>query len=129
LLAHASCNNAAAAEDPCASAQTTKQINECKHRQLERADSELNATYQKVLTRLSAPDALGRPQDEEKKSVVEAQRHWVKFREANCFAVWSLNADGTVRTALNIGCLEELAVQREQQLRKWFLAGAEDSEK
>jgi uncharacterized protein YecT (DUF1311 family) len=111
-----------AAEDPCSAAKTTVEINACAKEAFDRADRELNATYQRVLAVFDEPDGLGRPQDQTKKSLIKAQRHWVQFREANCFSVWLIHAEGTVRVSQRLACMEELARQREQQLRKWFLS-------
>lgn len=128
-LAHGFSSDAVAAEDPCANVVTTLEINNCMNERLARAERELNSTYQKVLAQFDEPDAMGRTQDQEKRSLEEAQRHWIKFRQANCYVIWLMNADGTIRVSMKVGCLEELAIQREQQLRKWFLDGAEEAEK
>jgi uncharacterized protein YecT (DUF1311 family) len=111
-----------AAEDSCSTARTTIEINACAKEAFDRADRELNATYQLVLAEFDKPDGLGRPQGQTKKSLIQAQRHWVQFREANCFTVWLINAEGTVRVSQKLACMEELARQREQQLRRWFLS-------
>lgn len=115
-------NSSFAAEDPCNAAKTTVEINACAKAAFDRADRALNATYQKVLATFDAPDGLGRPRDQDKKSLIQAQRHWVQFREANCFTVWLRYAEGTIRVSQKLACMEELARQREAQLQKWFLA-------
>jgi uncharacterized protein YecT (DUF1311 family) len=122
FIAAGAFSSARAAEDLCVDAITTVEINACSNEKFQRAEHELNATYKKVLARFDQTNGLDRPQDQQKKSLITAQRHWIKFREANCFTVWLINADGTIRTQQNLACMTELARQREEQLQTWFLA-------
>lgn len=123
LLALLSINQVAFADgDPCERAVTTIEINACVKAKLDAADQKLNATYKQVIDLLNQPDGLGRSQVGIKNQLIKAQRLWVNFRDKNCDVVWALNADGTVRTSLYLGCKVDLTLQREEQLRKWALS-------
>lgn len=110
-----------AQEDPCVTQRNTREINACVKQQLDVAEAELNAAYKEVLARLAKPDGLGRPQDGVRARLVEAQRHWIQFREKNCDALLMQEADGSARSSQYMGCKRELAQQRTEQLRRWFL--------
>lgn len=122
LLASSVGELACAAEDtdPCVTQRNTLEINACSKRRLDEAEADLNSTYQAALAKLALPDGLGRGQNDIRKRLIEAQRHWVTFREKNCDAVLMLNADGTVRTYMYLSCKQQLAEERTKQLRLWF---------
>lgn len=101
----------------CAKANTTPEINECAHAEQQKVEQKLNATYQAALNFLDQMDPLVKDDAVKAKAkLIEAERAWIKFREADCDAVFSLNASGTIRTVLRIGCMKSHAQSRIQDL-------------
>jgi uncharacterized protein YecT (DUF1311 family) len=103
----------------CATAMADPDINECAARDLAQADATLNRVYRETLASL-AELAAGNPDAKDaRKQLVEAQRLWVKFRESDCDAVFTLNQGGTIRTAMYYGCMTQHAELRTKQLREF----------
>lgn len=97
----------------CAQAITTPEINECASIEQQEVETQLNATYQKVLAFLDQADPLIKDDAARAKAkLMEAQRTWIKFREADCDAVYNLNASGTIRNVMRIGCMQAHGKQR-----------------
>ncbi|MER8884613.1 lysozyme inhibitor LprI family protein [Mesorhizobium sp. C280B] len=63
--------------DDCANAQDQGTLNECAGNAFDKADKKLNDAYKQIEGRLKG-DA------ETKKLLVDAQRNWVAFRDAEC---------------------------------------------
>ncbi len=85
--------------------------------ELKRVDRELNATYQRIMTALP-PDE---PDEHPQRSLIEAQRAWIKWRDAECNMVGEIN--GGVRmwkSANTVGCLAEMTKARTAELVKRF---------
>jgi uncharacterized protein YecT (DUF1311 family) len=103
----------------CSKAITTPDTNACAAVELKSAEAKLNQVYQRVLKALDKPDAPHEPYSEMRKSLVEAQRAWVKFREADCHAVYLKHASGTIRTVMHIGCMQGHAEKRTKELEDY----------
>lgn len=95
----------------CANAVTTPDMNECAAREQKVVEAKLNRTYQQLLKDLNDPDSAGT-----KKKLVAAQRAWVKFREADCAAVYEHHSGGTIRNLVYSGCMRGRAEQRITEL-------------
>jgi len=95
----------------CANAVTTPDMNECAAREQKVVEANLNRTYQQLLKDLNDPDSAAT-----KKKLVVAQRAWVKFREADCAAVYEHYAGGTIRNLMHSGCMRGRAEQRIKEL-------------
>jgi uncharacterized protein YecT (DUF1311 family) len=54
-----------------------------------------------------------------KKSLIAAQRAWVKFREADCNAVYEQWKTGTIRTVMFIECMQKRAETRIKELEEY----------
>lgn len=97
--------SAAAQADDCANASTQSAMNECADKQYKQADSQLNALYKQINSRLQdSPDS--------KKRLVSAQRAWVAFRDAECAFAASGVEGGSVYPMIYNGCLAELTEKR-----------------
>ncbi|MES2206878.1 MAG: lysozyme inhibitor LprI family protein [Pseudomonadota bacterium] len=103
----------------CNNAVTTPDINQCAKIEQEKVEVKLNLTYQDVIKRFSVPDTKDDKPSEIKESLVKAQRAWLKFREADCHAVYVQNQGGTIRTAMYIGCMQARAEQRIKELKQF----------
>ena len=103
----------------CARAITTADTNACAHQAQQRTEAKLNQVYQALLKSLDTPDEAYGP-EQPKAKLIAAQRAWVTFRERDCDAVFALYAGGTMRTVMKIGCLQNHATLRIQQLQDWM---------
>lgn len=78
---------------------------------LSKTDSQLNATYKKLMIALKQPSedyAMSKPEVDD---VREVQRRWIKHRDATCNLIVS------VEPKLKEQCLNWLTAQREQELQ------------
>src|SRR5690349_7114150 len=62
---------------PCPNAMTQAEINRCAGEQFKKADDKLNTVYKRIADKLSSTDRA---------NLLEAQRAWLKYRDANCIA-------------------------------------------
>jgi uncharacterized protein YecT (DUF1311 family) len=103
----------------CDKAISTPEINACASQEQEKAEARLNKVYRRVLKNLDHRDDGLDNYSEMKKTLVEAQRAWVKFREADCNAVYTRHASGTIRGVMFIGCMQAHAEQRIKELEQY----------
>lgn len=103
----------------CKKALTTLEINECASRDKDKVEAKLNKTYQRIMTSLSRPDTEDEQFSIMKKHLVAAQRAWVKFREADCDAVYEKHSGGTIRNVMYISCLQNHAERRIKDLESF----------
>ena len=106
----------------CNKAISTPEINACAKQEQEKVEAELNAVYKEVMKSLSEPDTEYEKPSEVKAALIEAQRAWIKFREADCNAVYIQNQGGTIRTVMYISCMQQRAKQRIKELRNFIEA-------
>ena len=92
---------------------TQGEMTECAGLSFKKADVELNARYAK----LSA--CLG-PSSEDGTMLLDAQRAWLKFRDAECRFQSSGSEGGTVRPMLVAGCMEKLTRDRDGELNRYL---------
>jgi uncharacterized protein YecT (DUF1311 family) len=105
LLAVPLLANAAQAED-CANAQDQATMNECAGKSFAEADKKLNHAYRQIEGRLE-DDAAS------KKLLVDAQRAWVAFRDAECnFQGGPRESAGSMYPMVVAGCQESLTNDR-----------------
>lgn len=93
------------AQDDCADADSQAAMNACFNASLERSDKQLNKLYKQLEARLS-DDA------QTKKLLVQAQREWVKYRDAECSFQTAGAAGGSVVPALVAMCMDNLTQSR-----------------
>ncbi|MEO9383479.1 lysozyme inhibitor LprI family protein [Chromobacterium phragmitis] len=118
LLALFASHAALAEDDPCKEASNTIEINECMQKQFDGKDRLLNDRYRELLQKLRADEARDKPAAKEKPSamLVQAQRKWIAFRDADCGAKYQIYAGGTIRNAVFLGCKIERTEQRIKEL-------------
>jgi uncharacterized protein YecT (DUF1311 family) len=110
----------AAADDPIETAcykqdESQQGMNRCAGEAYERADTALNAQWQKVIARYS-DDA------EAKALLLNGQREWLKYRDAQCEIAAFDNRGGSIWPLINSGCLARLTRERAAELAD-LLAG------
>ncbi|MGL5488057.1 MAG: lysozyme inhibitor LprI family protein [Shewanella sp.] len=113
------CGNAFAID--CEKAMSTPDINECARIAQEKVEKNLNIVYRRVLKQIE--NINKNPETEAqvdfKKTFIEAQRLWVKFREADCQNVYKFNSGGTIRGLAFISCMQSRAEQRIKELGEY----------
>jgi len=95
-------------ESPCAKVLVTSDLVSCLSQARTTSDTEMNSLYRNLRKKLGASDA---------NRLIEAQRLWVKYREANCSAERDLYGGGTAAFPAYLGCLEAMTRARSRELR------------
>ncbi|HNE59869.1 MAG: DUF1311 domain-containing protein [Rubrivivax sp.] len=101
-----------ASDDPCfEKAQSQAALNQCASAAYQRADADLNRLYQLMTARLSTDDAA-------RKRLVDAQRKWLQFRDAECAFQTVRTVGGSVQPMNVSSCLTDLTRERVTDLQK-----------
>ncbi|MFT4080125.1 lysozyme inhibitor LprI family protein [Rhodomicrobium lacus] len=95
-------------------ANSTVETRNCIGRDYERNDGELNAIYKRLLEKYSADDADTR---ERRRRLIEAQRLWLRFRDANCSWQGAKMIGGTSEDLIVAGCLNDMTKDRTKELK------------
>ena len=114
LLLFAAALAQAAADDPvenaCYEADYSQQaMTRCAGDALERADKALNAEWAKAVAAFKGDKAA-------EKLLLDAQRAWLKYRDAHCQAAAYDSLGGSIWPLLNSGCLADLTRKRTLEL-------------
>jgi len=94
-------------KNPCDNAQTQVEMNDCAAKEYRAADQKLNKLYADLSSKLE-PERLAK--------LKEAQRAWIKFRDADCEFRAYLNKGGTIYPMVYDGCMADNANNRVRQL-------------
>ncbi len=103
----------------CSKASNTLEINECASIEQKKVEAKLNAVYQRVMKFLDKQIADGDLDKASKTTLIEAQRAWLKFREADCSAVYQYHIAGTIRNVMHIGCMQTHTERRIKDLEEY----------
>lgn len=98
----------------CTNAETQMAMNECTGKDFKASDAELNAVYKEIMTRLKG-------QSEKIALLKDAQRAWIKFRDAECTFAASAVEGGSIYPTVRAECANDLTKIRIKQI-KTFLA-------
>ena len=110
----------------CERAISTPDVNACGKIELDKVELKLNLVYQRVLKQMDeisreksdfADKSSFADKSKLKKSFVDAQRLWVKFRKADCDTTYIFWSDGTIRGAMYLSCMTSRAEQRIKELK------------
>jgi uncharacterized protein YecT (DUF1311 family) len=113
------CSCSALAID-CSNAVTTPDMNECASLNQKKVEAKLNQVYQKVMKDLDKPDSEGEKYSEYRKTLLEAQRAWIKFRDADCNAIYTYYESGSIRNLMAISCKQKHAERRIKDLEEYL---------
>ncbi|KFB08653.1 lysozyme inhibitor LprI family protein [Nitratireductor basaltis] len=95
----------------CSNAITQAEMNQCTAQSLEEADQALNEAYGELVAGYAEQEDL-------RNALRDAQRAWIRFRDAECdFRTFS-SRTGSIYPTVRAGCLEDLTKARTEQLRK-----------
>lgn len=102
----------------CESPSNTVEINACAKQRYDAQDRLLNRTYQALLKELSDTPIAGQSP---RQLLVESQRKWLAFRDADCNAQAHLYHGGSIQTAMHLSCLRQRTEQRTKDLdpKQW----------
>lgn len=92
-------------------AQNQTELNDCAAQTYKNADGEMNIAYKKVMDTLKSSP-------EKSKALLQAQRAWLKFRDADCAFLSSNSAGGSINAMNNALCLSERTAERTIALNK-----------
>jgi uncharacterized protein YecT (DUF1311 family) len=98
----------------CKNAANTLEMNQCADIEQKQVEQKLNAVYQKTLKEFGGADDAGT-----KAALINAQRAWVKFREADCKAEYKKWEGGTIRSVMFSGCMQDRAQKRIKELEEF----------
>lgn len=115
----ASLNAAPEARVDCEKAVSTPDLNHCAALEQEKVERKLNAAYQKLVQQLTQPDTELDDYTAMRQKLLEAQRAWIRFREADCAVQYAMHASATISTLIHIGCMQERAEQRIKELENY----------
>jgi uncharacterized protein YecT (DUF1311 family) len=104
--------SSANAED-CQNALSQREMNNCANEAYEKSDTELNALYKQVTSRLKG-DA------KQASLLVAAQRAWIAFRDAECAFVSSPTTGGSVNSMVQANCRDRVTSARVNDLKSYL---------
>lgn len=106
----------------CKKVLTTIDVNACGKIELDKIELELNQVYSRVLKKMVAiskdPSNIS-DKSMLKKTFIDAQRFWVKFREADCDTTYTFWSDGTIRGSMYLACMADRAEKRIKELKQY----------
>jgi uncharacterized protein YecT (DUF1311 family) len=93
-------------------AQSQLEMNQQAFKDYQKADAEMTRVYNKVQKTLTLAT--------EKKLLLDAQRAWIKYKEAHCKSVAEAYNGGSMRPMIYAGCLRELTEERTKSIKKYL---------
>lgn len=96
-------------------------LDRCADQDFRKADAALNATYRKVMERLADTSA-------KRKLLIEAQKAWLGFRDAQCAFATSDSLDGSMHPIVVSGCRKVLTETRTKTLEGFLTCQEGDTE-
>jgi len=106
----------------CDNARNTIENNYCAEQALDAADQKLNEVYEKVLAHISESGS-DEPYDSKswEKTMREAQRAWIAFRDADCKGAVPMEwSGGTATSAAVLGCMTQKTETRAHELAERY---------
>ncbi len=101
----------------CRKAFSTPDIGVCAQRDFDAADARLNGAYQTLQASIDKSDIPADAKADWRKALVEAQRRWIAFRDAECIVTGFEWYGGSGRSAAELSCKTGLTDARTKQLR------------
>jgi uncharacterized protein YecT (DUF1311 family) len=98
----------------CDKAVTTIEINYCLFKDLEASEKVMHEYLTKSIERHSDDNVAI-------ESIHKAQEAWLRYREAHCGSVYDIWREGSIRTAMELGCKINLTHSRTKVLWESFL--------
>lgn len=89
--------------------QTQQEMNNTAFKEYKKEDEEMAKMYKKVMST--------RNTKESKNLLLEAQRAWIKYKEAHCKSVADIYEGGSMAPLVYYSCLTELTIERKARLK------------
>lgn len=105
------------------SQETTLEINACASLELSKVDQVLNHTYQEVMKKLKGEGVDNDDAKSTRAELIDAQRKWIAFRDADCGARYTYHMSDTIRSLVALSCKITATKDRESALRAFYLEG------
>jgi uncharacterized protein YecT (DUF1311 family) len=104
----------------CGKAVATPELNHCAELDFEKADKALNQAYRAALARIDGATELdAKVRAGWRKTLQDAQRKWIAFRDADCKGAMAYEwYGGTGATAAVLGCMTALTEARTKELQE-----------
>ena len=80
----------------------------CAQQALDRADADLNSSYKALRAKLD---------DQGKNLLRDAQRAWIKYRDAECLRARDAVRGGTLASVIGVSCLSHMTGTRAKELK------------
>ena len=109
-----------AKELDCENALTTRDMEKCIAIDFDKTEVTLNQTYQHLVKQLTQPDTEQENYTEYRNKLLNAQRAWIKFRDADCETQYALNSSGSIRNIVYLSCKQQRAKQRISELNRYL---------
>lgn len=103
----------------CKNATNTLDMNECAAVEQKAVESRLNGVYQRVMKELDKPGEDLEKYSEVRKKLLEAQRAWIRFRQADCDAMYAHYSGGSMRNLVYLDCMRSRAEKRIKELEEY----------
>lgn len=105
----------------CENSSTTAEMNKCGEIRLKKVNDELNRVYKRTLIKVAELAKKSKIADKSdlKLRMIEAQRHWLKFRQADCDATYILWSEGSISSQFYLGCMIGKAEKRIEELEAY----------
>jgi len=95
------------------------ELNQCAYEDYQAADAELNDVYKKAVAALKEMDSYQEPKDQiGVKTLKEAQRAWITYRDLACEAEAFTFFGGTAAPMVHSGCMAAITRARTEDLRR-----------
>ena len=104
-------------DSPCTNAVVTSDKVSCLSKAKDASDAKLNSVYQSLRNRLEGEDA---------DRLLETQRIWIKYRDANCSAERALYGGGTAAHPAYLACVEAMTRARTKELQITYAVRLKD---
>ena len=88
--------------------QTQMEMNQQASKNYKKADAKMALIYKKV--------QMETVSDNDKKLLLDAQRTWIKYKEAHCKSASASYAGGSIKPLIYFNCLTEITKERIKQL-------------
>jgi uncharacterized protein YecT (DUF1311 family) len=104
-------------DSPCAGVSITSDLVDCLSKAKDVSDEKLNSLYQRLRKNLDGEDLT---------HLVETQRIWIKYRDANCAAERALYDGGTGAYPAYLACMESMTRSRAKELQITYAVRLKD---
>lgn len=104
-------------DSPCAGVVVTSDLVSCFSKAKDASDAKLNSVYQSIRKKLDSDDST---------RLIETQRLWIKYRDANCAAARALYGNGTAQGPAYLACMEAMTRARAKELQVTYTVRLKD---